>query len=61
MRPSFDSGRTEMEEERRRYQIRVSEVTYYRWRQQFGGLKAEQVERLKDPELENSRLHKATR
>ena len=38
-------------------QIGVSEVTYYRWRQEFGGLKTEQ--RLKDLELENSRLRKA--
>ena len=37
----------------------VSEVTYYRWRQEFGGLKTEQVKRLKDLELENSRLRKA--
>jgi len=37
----------------------VSEVTYYRWRQEFGGLKIEQVRRLKDLELENSRLRKA--
>jgi putative transposase len=36
-------------------QIGVSEVTYYRWRQEFG-LKTEQVKRLKDLELENSRL-----
>jgi putative transposase len=35
-------------------QIGVSEVTYYRWRQEFGGLKSEQVKRLKDLELENS-------
>ena len=28
-------------------QIRVGEVTY-RWRQEFGGLKSEQVKRLKD-------------
>src|SRR5947209_6165401 len=28
-------------------QIGVSEVTYYRWRQEFGGLKIEQVKRLK--------------
>ena len=28
-------------------QIGVSEVTYYRWRQEFGGLKSEQVKRLK--------------
>ena len=39
--------------------IGVSEVTYYRWRQEFGGLKIEQVKRLKDLELENSRLRKA--
>jgi putative transposase len=37
-------------------QIGVSEVTYYRWRQEFGGLKIEQVKRLKDLELENSRF-----
>ena len=40
-------------------QIGVSEVTYYRWRQELGGLKTEQVKRLKDLELENSRLRKA--
>ena len=40
-------------------QIGVSEGTYYRWRQEFGGLKTEQVKRLKDLELENSRLRKA--
>jgi transposase-like protein len=40
-------------------QIGVSEVTYYRWRQEFGGLKTEQVKRLKDLQLEHSRLRKA--
>ena len=40
-------------------QIGVSEVTFYRWRQEFGGLKIEQVKRLKNLELENSRLRKA--
>ena len=40
-------------------QIGVSEVTYYRWRQEYGGLKTEQVKRLKDLELENSRLRRA--
>src|SRR5262245_21596634 len=40
-------------------QIGGSEGTYYRWRQEFGGLKTEQVKRLKDLELENSRLRKA--
>jgi len=40
-------------------QIGVSEVTYYRWRQEFGGLKTEQIKRLKELELENNRLRKA--
>jgi putative transposase len=40
-------------------QIGVSEMTFYRWRQEFGGLKADQVKRLKNLELENSRLRKA--
>ena len=39
-------------------QIGVSEVTFYQWRQEFGGLKSDQVKRLKDLELENSRLRK---
>ena len=36
--------------------IGVTEVTYYRWRQKFGGLKSDQVRRLKDLEAENARL-----
>ena len=40
-------------------QIGVSEVTFYRWRQEFGGLKSDQVKRLKELELENGRLRKA--
>jgi transposase-like protein len=36
-------------------QIGVSEVTYYRWRQEFGGLQIEQVKRLKDLELSYGR------
>lgn len=39
--------------------IGVSEVTYYRWRQEFGGLKSDQVRRLKELETENSRLRRA--
>jgi len=39
-------------------QIGVSEVTFYRWRQEFGGLKTDQVKRLKELELENGRLRK---
>ena len=38
--------------------IGVSEVTYHRWRNEFGGLKLDQVKRLKKLELENSRLRK---
>ena len=39
--------------------IGVSEVTYYRWRQEFGGLRSDQVKRLKDLETENTRLRRA--
>jgi putative transposase len=39
--------------------IGVSEVTYYRWRQEYGGLKLEQVKRLKELEQENARLRRA--
>ena len=39
--------------------IGVTEVTYYRWRQEFGGLKSDQVRRLKDLEAENARLRRA--
>jgi transposase-like protein len=38
--------------------IGVTEVTYYRWRQEYGGLKGDQVKRLKDLEQENARLRK---
>jgi hypothetical protein len=34
----------------------VTEATYYRWRNQFGGLKADDAKRLKDLERENSTL-----
>ena len=39
--------------------IGVTEVTYYRWRQEYGGLKSDQVRRMKDLEIENQRLRKA--
>ena len=39
--------------------IGVAEATYQRWRNEFGGLKLDQVRRLKELELENSRLRKA--
>jgi len=39
--------------------IGVTDVTYYRRRQEFGGLKADQVKRLKELEAENARLRRA--
>ena len=36
--------------------IGVTEVTYYRWRREFVGLKSDQVKRLKELEWENARL-----
>jgi putative transposase len=37
-------------------QLEVSEQTYFRWRNQFGGMKAEDVKRLKELEAENAKL-----
>ncbi|QEE37586.1 IS3 family transposase [Methylobacterium sp. WL1] len=39
--------------------IEVTEVTYYRWRSEYGGLKGDQVKRLKSLETENLRLRRA--
>jgi putative transposase len=39
--------------------IGVTEVTYYRWRKEYGGLKGDQVKRLKELEAENGRLRRA--
>jgi putative transposase len=39
--------------------IGVTEVTYYRWRNEYGGLRGDQVKRLKELETENSRLRRA--
>jgi putative transposase len=39
--------------------IRVTEVTYYRWRSEYRGLKGDQVKRLKELEAENTRLRRA--
>jgi len=40
-------------------QIGVTEQTFYRWRNEYGGLRIDQVKRLKQLELENSRLKRA--
>jgi putative transposase len=36
--------------------LEVSEATYHRWRAQFGGMKADDVKRLKELERENQTL-----
>jgi putative transposase len=36
--------------------LEVSEATYLRWRNQYGGMKAEEAKRLKELEEENQRL-----
>ena len=39
--------------------IGLTEPTYYRWRAEYGGLKLDQVRRLKQLEQENGRLRRA--
>jgi len=39
-------------------QIDVSEQTYYRWKRQYGGMRRDQLKRLKELEKENARLKK---
>lgn len=39
-------------------QLGVSEQTYNRWRAQYGGMKADEAKRLKELEIENTRLKK---
>jgi hypothetical protein len=36
--------------------LEVAEATYHRWRNQYGGMKADDVKRLKELEAENARL-----
>lgn len=36
--------------------LEVSEATYHRWRNQYGGMKADEAKRLKELEQENARL-----
>lgn len=38
--------------------LEISEVTYHRWRAQYGGMKANDAKRLKELEKENQRLKK---
>ena len=39
--------------------LEISEVTYYRWRKEYGGMTTSQARRFKELEKENSRLRKA--
>ena len=39
--------------------VGVSEQSYYRWRREYGGLKVDQVRRLRELEAENGRLKRA--
>jgi putative transposase len=39
--------------------IAVTETTYFRWRAEYGGMKIDQVKRLKELETENTRLRRA--
>jgi len=38
--------------------IGVTDVTYYRWRKEYGGMRVDQARRVKDLEQQNSRLKK---
>ena len=38
--------------------IGIHEITYYRWRKEFGGMRVSQAKRLKELEKENTRLRK---
>ena len=58
MRPRSSSARA------RRYPravkaIGISEVSYYRWRKEYGGLNVSQAKHLKNLERENARLRRA--
>lgn len=37
----------------------MTDTTYHRWRNEYGGLKLDQVKRLKEVEAENARLRRA--
>ena len=37
----------------------VTDQTYYRWRKEYGGVRTDQVKRLKELEKENARLKRA--
>lgn len=38
--------------------LNISDQTYYRWRKEYGGIRSDQVRKLKDLERENAQLKK---
>lgn len=40
-------------------ELGIHEVTYYRWRKEYGGMRVNQMKKLKQLEMENSRLRRA--
>jgi len=40
-------------------ELGIHEVTYYRWRKEYGGMRVNQMKRLKELEQENTRLREA--
>jgi putative transposase len=39
-------------------QLGISDMTYYKWRKEYGGLRIDQAKRLKELEQENQKLRK---
>ena len=39
-------------------QLQITDVTYYRWRKEYGGLSIDQAKRLRELETENTKLRK---
>ena len=39
--------------------IEISDVTYYRWRKEYGGMNTSQAKKLRELEKENTRLRRA--
>jgi len=40
-------------------ELGIHEVTYYRWRKEYGGMRVDQMKRLKELEQENAHFRKA--
>ena len=40
-------------------ELGIHQVTHYRWRKEYGGMRVNQMKRLKELETENSRLRRA--